>query len=292
MKHAHSLDCLIYNLWLRPPIFIDGQRFRSRRLRDVIRGYDVVVLCEVFNHRAKRRLFEALRDEYPFQTDVIGVFENGGGFCLTNGGVACLSRWPIEKIDVRFFRGHLAPPDSYADKGVLYCRINKEGLPYHIFGAHSQASPEAFMMPLLNILYKDVEGQFASNRLKTYHIIRNFIEDLHISKYEPVLILGDMNVDRHKEYKDYCAMLEILDAASPEIINHHLFTFDPLSNPLASGAPCWLDYVLYSKTHLQPSSCFLDVQEGKIDEEWHRFAWGRKYNHLSDHFAVAGKFVF
>ncbi len=285
------LDVLTYNIWVRSWFLFDGRAQRLRWLQHHLRGYDVVVLNEAFATSLCRRLFDGLADEYPYQTEVLGgpslPRPLGRGLKLWNGGVVILSRWPVERVQTRSFIHRLGPVDNGSDKGVVYARIDKSGQPYHIFGAHTQASPETFVRWAYQALGRDVDAVFRSYRLANFDVIRTLVEDLRIPAHEPVIIAGDMNTDRLGAPESFEQMLTYLNVGFPRDQGGHHATIDPAANPLATGKHAeWLDYVLWSRSHLQPSQSRIEARVMLADQPYRRHPLDRAQRDLSDHYAV------
>lgn len=295
---AHEIDLLVSNIWLRPPPLIDGQTQRAARLAECLRGeYDAIVLCEAFDEQLGPQLFLSLLEEYPFQTGAIDPddgFEGPDGIRkLWNGGVAILSRWPLSRMASRSFGGLLGHPDSHANKGVLYARIDKLGRSYNIFGTHTQAAPELWVRLAYRLAGRDAEQRYLELRQAQFDVIRDFVAQQQIPDSEPVVIAGDLNVDRLGDRHQFEMMLERLDARFPDQTDGHPCTIDPLNNPLASGGRTrWLDYLLWSRSYLQPESTKIEARPLRGSTPWRRYPFGRRYYDLSDHFAVRGRFTF
>jgi len=293
----HVIDLLALNIWVRPWFLQDGRAARVDRLSGPLRGYDVVVLNEAFQQRICRRLYDALSDEYPHQTPVLGRLSLprpwGPALKLWNGGVVILSRWPIERTDSRSFRECLGPIDLWSDKGVLYACINKQGQRYHVFGTHAQATPESYIRQANRMMGRDADQDLDAHRLANYDVIRGFIEDSAIPTDEPVLIAGDLNCDRLTTPHQFEHALGLLNAGFPEELSGPPCTLDPVANSLATSPhPEWLDYVLWSRSHLEPRRSRIDVRPMRSGTSWRRHPFGRAHHDLSDHYAVLGRFEF
>lgn len=296
---TRTLRVLTYNVWLRPPPFLDGQASRARALPQQLRGHDVLVLCEAFRRRLSLELFADLAGAYPHQShpapprDATDRSDTDNGVRLWGGGVAILSRWPIEATARRSFSGIIGHPDRHANKGVLYARINKQGQRYHIFGSHTQAPPEGYVRAAHRALGRDAEARFLAFREAQFDRMRAFIEEQAISRQEPVVIAGDLNTDRLNAPAEYEGMLRRLAAAEGQHTAGPAATFDPQHNPLATGQrPMWLDYVLWSRRHLQPAGSQIRVLPLREEQGWRRHPLGRRHHDLSDHYAVAAELVF
>ena len=223
-RAAHELNILAYNIYMRATwLFRNGQTIRCPLIVEAVAAvglplYDVIIFSEAFDNSIRKSLLTRLRNAgYRYATDVVGS-DSGG---ITNGGVVIVSRWPILEYEERLFG-----TDDLADKGVMYARIDKKGQVYHIFGTHTQADADE----------ADVrERQFA---LLSGFISRKIATRPNRSD-EPVIIGGDLNVDRKNAYgTEYHDMLKQLGAKEATRKGPLKHTFDPQSNRLASsGAP-------------------------------------------------------
>jgi endonuclease/exonuclease/phosphatase family metal-dependent hydrolase len=298
---------------------------RAQRIAQAIgSSYDVLVLCELFDDDARKVVLEGLKKEgYRYATCIlgegfaqpgkdmeesidqpfivnfhhskfgsdtnytIGGTGRGGGFSggFQNGGVMIISKWPIEKAkEIVFRRG--SPEDKHARKGCVYARINKNGFIYNVFGTH----PEA------------VDRSIRGEQLKT---IAAFINMQNIPKTEPVIIAGDMNVDRYDVRHEYDNMLSYLKARDPWTGKGERYSADYNKNILNTlqhmerdpkdvehaEYPKNLDYILYSSEYAQPLEASSEV----------RIPTSRPYRIddlnldvyvLSDHHAMYGYFMF
>ncbi|MFH2008908.1 MAG: sphingomyelin phosphodiesterase [bacterium] len=291
------LDLLSLNIWVRPWFLLDGRAARVDRLAGPLRGYDVVVLNEAFEQRICGRLYDALAEEYPHRTPVLGSASPprpwGPALKLWNGGVVMLSRWPIERTDSRSFRDCLGPVDLWSDKGVLYACVNKQGRRYHVFGTHAQASSEGYIRLAFRLLGRDADAELDAHRLANYDVVRAFIDESSIPATEPVLIAGDLNCDRLTRPHRFEHALRRLNAGFPEELSGPPCTIDPGVNSLArSPHHEWLDYVLWSRSHLEPRRSRIDVRPMRSERPWRSHPLGRSHHDLSDHHAVLGRFEF
>jgi endonuclease/exonuclease/phosphatase family metal-dependent hydrolase len=259
-----TFDVLTYNV-LMLPVLPRGQDRRAPLIARRLAGYDAIVLQEAYSDRHRAALLAGLAAEYPHRTRILGA----DLWLRQDGGVIVLSRWPIARQRQLRFGDLCAGRDCLADKGALYARITKLGQSVNLFATHLQS------------------GQTQSAiRERQLELIKAMIDALAIGPDEPVLIAGDLNVDRLADARtgEFAAMTRILSAAHPAPPKGRAIepTFDPARNPLAGGSrrEC-LDYVLYSEAHLRPLAAFNAVRRLTAD--------GRP---LSDHFAVHGRFVF
>jgi len=267
-----GINILAYNVYLRS-IMINGQSIRTGFLKNELnRPWDVIVLSEAFDDDLRDDLVTALSSSFPYHSSVVGK----ESFATEDGGVIVISRWPIEYEDQRAFGDSCNGMDCRADKGVLYTRIVKQGKKYHLFASHTNA---------------DNSGDDISARRSQLQLIKNWINSLNIDPTEPVLIAGDLNVDKGQTWQ-YNEMNKILESDAPHYSGMK-FSFDPSINDLASSNPPeLLDYVLYSKKHLQPVKADSRVLLIRHSSGWKELATEKTRYDLSDHFAVLGEYEF
>jgi endonuclease/exonuclease/phosphatase family metal-dependent hydrolase len=262
---ANSFNVLAYNIYMRPSgLFADDQAERGAVLPSKLRGFDVIVFSEAFDNKVRNRLLADLNAEYPYRTEILGE----DGRITQDGGVIIVSCWPIIGEAQRLYGDVCVGGDCWADKGVLYARLEKHGKPYHVFASHAQAGRNMWQR---------------RTRMRQLGIIKSFIDDLGLSDTEPVFIAGDLNVDKY-DAGEYASMLHVLDAWSPRPLGHP-YTVDSSVNRRA-GYRLYLDYVLVSNRHLQPVNAIIETLIPHSPRPL-----GDDYD-LSDHFPVFGHFVF
>jgi endonuclease/exonuclease/phosphatase family metal-dependent hydrolase len=262
---ANSFNVLAYNIYMRPArLFADDQADRGAALPSKLRGFDVIVFSEAFDNKVRNQLLADLSGEYPYRTRILGA----DGLIAQDGGVIIVSRWPIAAEAQRLFGDVCVGGDCWADKGVLYARLEKQGQTYHVFASHTQAG-------------RDMSQR--RTRMQQLGIIRSFIDDHAPPSAEPVFIAGDLNVDKYDD-GEYAAMLGVLQAWDPRPLGHP-YTVDSTINGRA-GYRLYLDYVLVSNGHLQPLKATVETLIPRS-----QMLSGSDPN-LSDHFPVHGHFMF
>lgn len=273
LNKPEVLRMVAYNIYMRPTsLFLNGQSIRANLIPGRTNQNDVLILSEASDDEVRAQLLQNLRVEYPYSTPVVGT-DRG---VEQDGGVIIVSRWPIEDFDSRRFQSTCNGSDCMADKGVAYARINKLGQRYHVFGTHTQAWPTL---------------ESARTRQQQFNIIRQFVVDKQISHTDPVLIGGDLNVDMRGNPSEHSAMLTLLNASQPRVVGD--YTYDPRTNDLASGEKGeFLDYILFSKTHRQPTAAVMQVMHMKSSECWKEFFWESCHYDLSDHHAIGARYEF
>lgn len=282
-KTPSAFAVLTHNVYLIPGAPQREERARLLAKAEYLRGYDVLVLAELFDEKLAAPLLDSLAVDYPYRTAIVGSFLSREPDCasddatcwndtvvregdrrrltaplsslVANGGVAVLSRWPIvEKVQGIFIAR--CGEDALANKGFVYARLDRSGESVHVVGVHTQASPEwdevvaalsAAGAPLARFLGVPAcggEDGSTAVRLAQLAQIRLFLKEKGIPGDEPLLIAGDLNVDRGRD-EEYRAMLAILDVDEPVYdVSSNGATWDPATNGLARGEAAWLDYVL------------------------------------------------
>ena len=262
-----TLTVLAYNAFMRVEIlFNDGQEERARLIPRHLRGFDVIIFSELFDNSVRGLLLGGLTS-HPFKTSVVGE----DSFPQQDGGVVIASKWPIWAEEERLYGRVYSPNegDAFAQKGVKYACISKNGRHYHIFGTHTDAG--------------NMAGDRTARRSQ-FILIDEFIFRLRIPRDEPVIVGGDLNVNRYN--MEYIEMLRRLRCSYPSVQLGNRFTYDPQLNDLAEGdRPEYLDYVLARRHHRQPVRSSLTTLI-------FRQRWDDDHEDLSDHYGVAGYFEY
>jgi len=298
---------------------VPGLKERANHIKEAsyIKGYDVVILNELFEYnkgnQSAKLLLQGLSSEYPYQTPVIGENAPKTANCSDNacwnqttsevpqgspinqldlnGGVAIVSRWPIEQKVQYIFNEGGCGADSGANKGFAYVQINKNGVKFHIIATHTQAVDSLCL------------GADKGARANQFREIRQWIDKKGISLSQEILLIGgDLNID--KGSTEYRQMLEILKVAEPAY-DGHTATWDPKTNDLVAfdhgkAAPEHLDYILVEKSHPQspnfinlvmtPNLPFPQTWRGEYTRVLKQASFSRESDEYSDHYPVAGYF--
>jgi len=266
--YSNQLKVLNYNTWaLLPGIIAKNTGDRLETIAEFVEGYDVVVFQEVFDPVLTAKFRSALRDEYPFQTDIPWKFGK-----ILNGGSFIASRWPIVEQDSQVYDA-CRNDGCLAAKGINYANIVKGSNNYHIFGTHTHAYTGA----------EDIAVRF--QHLAQY---KAFVDSKQIPAYEPVIMSGDFNVDKVNYPAEHQDFLTVLNATEPEAIGEYEYSYAGPVNVYADDEYNeYLDYVLYSNEHLAPFYSTNKLLTPRSIEEKHWGSWD-----LSDHYPVAGEFEF
>ncbi|TGK29654.1 sphingomyelin phosphodiesterase [Leptospira yasudae] len=286
MSETNGIKILSHNVYMLPNIISNwGQNQRAERIAtsDYIKNQDLIVFEEAFDTNARKILLDGVRSQYPYQTDVIGKTQEGwdstlGNYraaSITNGGVVVVSKWPIEE-KIQFIYEPGCGADWFSNKGFAYVRINKNGARIHLIGTHVQAADSAC----------SDEGR--SVRANQFESIRNFIAAKQIPNDELVVIAGDLNVI--KGTTEYYDMLSRLNTNEPKYSGVP-YTWDTQTNETTAysyenASPEYLDYVLVSKTHLQPPVWQNLAYDPIANKTWN--VSGYTSDEYSDHYPVYG----
>ncbi len=287
----NGLNVLQYNVYMRSgPLFMNGQTIRANLIPERIKDrYDLIVFNEAFETKPREILIQKLKaNGYQYITNVIG-YEKG----LENGGLFIVSKWPIIKKEGKLYKDICTGSDCLAKKGMMYVQINKNGKIYNIFATHTNAWPDKNSQKI---------------REKQFEMLRDFIKEQKIPTTQPVLIIGDLNVDMLKYKNEYANMLRTLNATHPEIKGYTTATWDAAINKIADQSDKnlkeFLDYVLYANDYRKPDIAYNRVLIFKSTDNWMPTQdkieqyFDKKYGSkhttlfdLSDHFPVYGHFV-
>ncbi|EPB89528.1 hypothetical protein HMPREF1544_03612 [Mucor circinelloides 1006PhL] len=189
---------LTLNIFMRPPLIKNNwSDYKDDRLayieKYILPDYDVITFQEsfAFATRRKDRLITTARlmgynyhiespRKYPWN---IGV----------DGGLLMISRFPIKKSNIiEYPRGQHS--DWLSIKGALHALIElNPDRKMHLYTTHTQASYD-----LNNIINEDD----TAIRLSQFSLLHNFVYDTTKDDSEPIMIVGDLNVDAAVHPKD------------------------------------------------------------------------------------------
>ena len=298
------------------PIRFQGQYERMSRIPlaierfvDTIEHLDFIVVQELISSEAHHILSVGLYNlGFIYETDqLVGDLS---ALKIVQGGLVLFSRFPIIDHKTKVFDGVCSREDCLSAKGAVYARIDKFGQMFNVFSVHVQAW----------------ESEASRNvRRNQFLQMKRFMSDMNIPESEPLVILGDFNIDMFSEQKQLQRMVKCLDAELlPKHPDSHPFTSDPSTNTLMGVddatsysspsfpigcedeylktgrcicCPCeWLDYALYSKKHapLNKNQSYMRAIPLKSDPFISNLTWTnkREIRDLSDHYPLLCKFVF
>ncbi len=296
----NEINLLQYNIQQRPFYStvktgsIDSARLTQYKMPDAINTFDpnidVVTINEAFAKSIRPKLIENMRKNgFLYFTQVLGL--KASKTFGWSGGVMIFSKYPIIKTKEYIYKNS-SDDDKDAAKGVLYVQINKKGKKYNIFATHTNAS---YTFTGKSRLPMNDEGRIA--RRKQFVELKQFINEQRIPNNQPVIIVGDLNVDQiseqNKPNSEYSYMLKTLQAAHPTQ-GWHPYSLDKKSNEYVDpndGPQQRLDYGLYSKAHQKPSKSSNNIICLKVSGKNVCQKRG-KAQEISDHYPLQVKMKF
>ena len=270
-------------------------------------GLDVVVFQELIPGKYRRFLLSKLTElGWCFHSSPLQNVQ----FLSTkmvSGGVIICSRFPILAEKQHVFTTECCGTDCLASKGVVYTQIlGPQNNVVNVVATHFQAwaTPEGVRI----------------RRAQSEQCLR-FIKSLNIPPTQPVIVVGDFNLDYYAQRKEVMNLEKHLQVKFISLHpDSHPFSSDPSTNAIVGNddasmystrlyphgcydtfmttlaCPCCpqelLDYVGYSTNHLSPSSCSCSVVILKTEPFLMKMnmTTEREVADLSDHYPLVGTF--
>jgi len=298
------------------PIRFTGQRERLSRLPDAIHDacadLDVLCILEAVDPAFCTDFVGTMRDKHRWvggitrpalqqrrmlaaATTTTATPATTAPPTLMCGGIYIMSRqWPIVEQQSIQFRDACGS-DALIAKGAVYAKLQLQqqsigGRSISSISSSSRSSSGGggmVMLPTMHIICTHLQAWTTAEtiavRRRQIAQIAAFIDSLDIASDQPLLLLGDLNIDMHGssgtvgELRDALAALQMtmpeLDADSPQfsISNQNsLYGLDSIESYTSPQwpdgckshyerhhqCPCcpnqWVDYCLISARHLQP----------------------------------------
>jgi endonuclease/exonuclease/phosphatase family metal-dependent hydrolase len=175
-----SLQVGLYNVMLATPSLVRqiGQEHRVALIPPLwdsgSSDADLWVLCEVGSQTHYDYLVRAAAQRgYVYHTKPLHEE------LTLQGGVVVVSRLPfLEERNHVFSRS--AGFDALSAKGVLWVRMEKAGVRFHVFAMHMQSGNDSKVVSIQVAQMQEIEA---------------FIHECSLSPDEPYIIVGDLNVD-------------------------------------------------------------------------------------------------
>ena len=268
---ASKISVLSYNVWGTKIYGSKKEDERFNAIPDNVIGYDILTLSETVDQKATTKiLLPKLAKEYPYATKNYHNHFYDKIIRFVGTGLRIVSKYPIVSEDVHYF-DRCDGLQCFASKGVVYAKINKLGQVYHIFLSHTQSG---------------TSFDAKNDRLAQIKEIKDFIDSKNIPDNEPVIVAGDLNIDKINMPDEYDAMQTSLNTQVPPMSGWK-YSYDPHHNHWAEGDNEYLDYVLPINDHLVPLKSFNRVLSLRSTS---KDLWGLW--DLSDHYAVAATFEY
>lgn len=307
---AHvPLRVMTYNVYLTvpKPIKYNGQMQRAKKIVPGIRQWLPKLDVVVFNEIAIRSAYLVIRRHMHNEGFKHCTSPMKGTAGLTNSGVAIFSKYRLHNVSYTFFQESCSGADCLATKGFTYTYIKKHNMRIHLIGTHLQAWSS--------------QRAVRDEQLRK---ITRFIKDRRISRHEPLVIMGDLNMNVYDT--NTLDTLSKHRLKAPRIIspvtNSPVFTVHNGQNKLVGNddpasytstafpngcadeyytnltCPCcpneWLDYTLCHADHLLPTHSFMEVVIPNVAPYQLQFTATKtmETTDISDHYPVLGTFVF
>lgn len=276
LTNPRKVNILSQNAYMRPSeLFFDDQAVRKDYYDDLLHNYDAIIFQEMFDDDVRSSMLSQLSTEYPYQSTVVDIPNHSALDPVQDGGILIVSRWPLEAQDQFLFGNNCNADDCLAYKGFKYAKINKLGVPYHLFGTHMDAFNE------------QVDVNIRKSQLLQ---AKSFIASKSIPADQAVLFGGDLNIDKiANKWGEY-------DSLWTPFFDAQLVAYDNPLNPSwnsatnkylssTSDAPEYLDYVLPMKSNLLALNASNSVLPYRtiVDPMWKKFD-------ISDHYGIKGTF--
>ncbi|MBM7071437.1 sphingomyelin phosphodiesterase [Shewanella sp. 202IG2-18] len=268
---ASKISVLSYNVWGTKIYGSKKENERFNAIPENVAGYDILALTEAIDQKATTNiLLPKLAPEYPYATKNYHNLFFDHLPRVVGSGLRIVSKYPIVREDIHYFH-RCDGLQCFASKGVVYAKVDKLGQIYHIFLSHTQSG---------------TSFDAKNDRLAQIKEIKDFIDSKNIPDNEPVIVAGDLNIDKINMPDEYDTMQTSLNTQVPPMSGWE-YSYDPHHNHWAKGDNEYLDYVLPINDHLIPLKSFNRVLSLRStnDDLWG--VWD-----LSDHYAVAATFEY
>jgi endonuclease/exonuclease/phosphatase family metal-dependent hydrolase len=268
---AAELRLLSWNIFMIPkPINFSLQQKRAVEIGKVLKNskYHVVVMQEAFSEPARRKIFKAAREIFPYQ--YYSRSKRGGSkVAVLPSGTWILSRYPIKTLGAHIF-SQCTTSDCLADKAVV---VQELKLPnsrrFQIAHTHLQAWNTEKARAVRATQLAEIKDM-----LNKYH-----------QAGVPQILAGDLNVDFYNK-DEFSQMLSILDVdhtpLSGELQISNGFAVDCYNIPAGEAGGEWLDHILL----------FPNATEARIKSQQILSFKGmikKRQCDLSDHYAIESR---
>ena len=268
VRSAPPLKVLSWNIYMLPPLAkFTGKQRRAKHIGNLLKDsdFDIFVFQEAFHGAARRKIWRRLKQNFPHRS---GPANKRWYSLRTNSGIWMVSRIPLRQLGAVDFK-ECDGIDCWSRKGALLAQGEFAGQTFQILGTHLEAggSPE-----LKEGQYREIDTLLTQHR----------------QTLVPQLICGDFNTHRNDSAR-YNLMIDILGVQNAMFDGDQQFTSDGELNDIKLARSekkkrAWIDYAFY-----RPNGINADV---KRFVRMPRSRWSKKFQDLSDHFAVEAQFRF
>jgi len=323
MLQSAALRIGTFNTRFLPHLLSNQRRARLLAERIAEYDYDIMVLTEVFSHRARRVLLSRLSSRYRYVVQYIGSRRR----LREDSGLMLLSKHPFQplprssayepgRLRISHCQSSRDGPavwfveyadcccsDCLAGKGAAYVRLGVHDRRLHVFLTHMQAKYD-FHSPKKQRRTREIR---AAQLRQLSGLVREAL-GRGTSVADDVLLLGDFNVDGARtmkghaavgetcgsyESEEWFAMLGTLSEHLPNALLDLWHEHAPLADPgftyPATQPSARRDYILLSAVNRERTLCAQHVALAHNLTAGHEHGELRSENrasHLSDHLGV------
>ena len=209
-----TLRVITYNVQFLPdPVSWKNERpnpeYRANRIAEVLRGFDLAGLQEVFHAKHREQIVDRTRNNWHGELHQFASPHPKEFF--TSGGCLILTRRPLLESSAVVFANYSKPADygyradGHAAKGVLHGRIARSAMESNNF---------------IDVFVTHLEARADELRPLQYKEMTDFIRKKSDVNH-PLLILGDLNTYGMAEYQkdpksQYSQLMRELNTVRPE----------------------------------------------------------------------------
>jgi len=261
-----KLSILTWNVYMLPRlVFHTGQIQRAHAIVEQLKdqSYDIVVFQETFDNKARKIIWNGLKEKFPFQSGD----PKHKHFYKVSTGVFIISKLPLKVIDDIYF-SVCGGSDCYSVKGAVLVDVTKNNHKVQIIGTHLQSADG-----------KKMTGQ--QIRKIQYEEIKNKLMIPHAEEGVPQFFVGDLNTSK-EDKTSYEQLLATMDVEDGELEGGNQFSSIGGKNDLdkdPNDKPHLIDYILCRR-----NGCLIGFTQRcvKIFQQH----WSKDHKDLSDHYAV------
>jgi sphingomyelin phosphodiesterase len=262
-----KIKVLSWNIYMLPSIIkASGKKPRAVAIGRLLResDYDVIVFQEAFQQKARRIIFEQLKDKFPFQA---GPANQKLISYRTNSGLWIFSKHPIVFTKSIVFKNR-SGIDAFSRKGGLMAEISVDGMHVQIAATHLQNSGQPWVRQ--------------SQCVEFYNRLLKPFQKEGITQ----IICGDFNINHKSE--EYGFMLQTLQAEDGDIFGDVRYSYDRKNNDVTNEtgkAGELIDYILVKSADINSISTTRRIK--RLQTHWHP-----NHKDLSDHYALEAEVMF
>ena len=265
-----TLTILSWNILMLPRwvFFRLGQIKRAPAIVDQLKesSYDLIVFQEAFDKKAKRILWNGLKENFPYQYG-----PGKRGLIKITSGVWIISKLPLNNGQIIRFND-CKVQDCLARKGALFVEFFKNDQKFQLIGTHLQAQ---------------VGDEFQAVRKKQYKDISEKLIKPLAKKNVPLFVIGDLNTAK-SDTANYNEMLRVFNVHDGSLEGSVLVSWGGAGNDIIYEKGDYnamlIDYILFQPNGIRPKEFKREV---KIFQQ----RWSKQNKDLSDHYAVEAVIV-